>query len=35
LTLTDDETAPTAITLTAAPSSVREDDSATRRRKWQ
>ena len=27
--LTDDETAPTAITLTTAPASVREDDSAT------
>ena len=29
MTLTDDETAPTAIALTTAPSSVREDDSAT------
>ena len=29
MTLTDDETAPTAITLTTAPSSVREDASAT------
>ena len=29
MTLTDDETAPTAITLTAAPTSVAEDDSAT------
>ena len=29
MTLTDDETAPTAIALTTAPTSVREDDSAT------
>ena len=29
MTLTDDETAPTAITLTTVPTSVREDDSAT------
>ena len=29
MTLTDDETAPTAITLTVSPASVREDDSAT------